>query len=219
MEYIFDNALYHAARESRLRNLFRHVDAGALACKRILELGCGTGELGQAFVEAGCEVVSIDARSEYIQELRSRFPGRLAYVMDLEHWNPPALGRFHVVVCFGLLYHLATPREFLAACALAAPQLFLETAVTDSDEVVCPIIAEEGADQACSGKGCRPSPAWLMQSLSSLGYEVQDISTAEANWGGTVPSVFDWKPLDDGQWQRDGAMLRKMLICTRRSGS
>jgi SAM-dependent methyltransferase len=217
MGFIFDNALYRASRESRLRNLFRYLDSSSLPRQRILELGCGTGELGQAFVEAGCDVVSVDARAEYIEEVVRRFPGRPAHVIDLEHWDAKPFGRFDAVLCFGLLYHLSTPAPFLAACAGTAPHLYLETAVSDSSDAVCPLVPEEGPDQAWSGNGCRPSPAWLNRILSELGFEVRDISTRDANWGGLAPSVFDWAPLNDGQWLRDGAMLRKMLICTRSS--
>jgi SAM-dependent methyltransferase len=216
MEFIFDNLLYHAARESRLRNLFRHLDPAAVAGKRILEVGCGTGELGQALVDAGSHVVSLDARAEYIEEISRRAPGRPAYVMDLDQWDPAPLGPFDAVFCFGLLYHLSAPAEFLTACTRAAPIVYLETVVTDSAESVCPLVVEEGPDQAWSGQGCRPSPEWLHQFFNRLDFQVQDISTAEANWGGPVPSVFDWSPLDDGRWQRDGALLRKMLICERR---
>lgn len=214
MEFIFDNALYGAARESRLRNLFRHFDVRSLDGKRILEVGCGTGELGQAFVNAGCQVVSVDAKAEYIEELTRRYPGRTAYVMDLDRPNLEPFGRFDALFCFGLLYHLSAPSEFLAACAATAPVLFLETVVADSAEPICPLISEEGPDQAWSGTGCRPSPAWIHQRLSTLGFKVRDISTAEANWNGTSPSVFDWTALDNGEWQRNGALLRKMFICT-----
>ena len=216
MEYIFDQPIYRSARESRLRNLFHHLDVPSLAGKRVLELGCGTGELGHAFVEAGCDVVSVDARSEYVDELRRRFPGRLSYVIDLERWDPTLAGPFDAVLCFGLLYHLAAPAELLDACARLAPWLYLETAVSDSDEPICRTVPEQGPDQAWSGEGCRPSPAWLNQTLSALGFHVRDISTAEANWDGPAPCVFDWVPLNDGQWKRDGAMLRKMLTCSRR---
>ena len=215
MEFIFDEPRYIAARESRLRNLFRHLDVHSLSGKRILEVGCGTGELGQAFVEAGCQVVSLEARPEYIQELQRRFPGREAYTVDLEKWNPETLGRFDALLCFGLLYHLSTPEPFLAACARLAPEIYLETVVTDSHEPVCPLVSEEGADQAYSGRGCRPSPAWLHQTLSRLGLSVRDISSPDANWGGMCPSVFDWTPLNDGQSSRGGGLLRKMLICSR----
>jgi cyclopropane fatty-acyl-phospholipid synthase-like methyltransferase len=214
MQFIFDEPVYRLARESRLRNLFQHVDPLSLSGKRVLEVGCGTGELGQAFVEADCYVVSVDSRREYVEEVSRRFPERRAHVVDLEHWDPTPLGKFDLVLCFGVLYHLSAPAEFLGTCSRLAPQLYLETVTSDSADAICPLVAEEGPDQAWSGRGCRPSPVWLNQILRGLGFEVQDISKGEANWGGSVPSVFDWAALDDGQWHRNGALLRKMLICS-----
>ena len=219
MEFIFDHPLYQAARESRLRNLWRHLDVRGLAGKRILELGCGTGELGQAFVEAGCRVVSIDGRQEYVEELRRRYAGREASTLDVEHWDPSRLGSFDAVLCFGLLYHLSKPQEFLTACSMVAPELYLETVVSDSDAPICPVVTEEGPDQAFSGRGCRPSPAWLATVLQGLGYSVCDISSEDSNWMGACPSVFNWKPRNNGEWMRDGSLLRKMLVCRRPSPS
>jgi SAM-dependent methyltransferase len=214
-DFVFDVPLYVAARQSRLRNLFRHLDLTRLSGKRILEPGCGTGELGQPFVEAGCQVVSIDARPEYIKEVHRRFPGREAYVVDLEHWDHSPLGHFDAVFCFGVFYHLSNPAAFLAACARIAPELYLETVVSDSDKPACPLVDENGPDQAVSGRGCRPSPAWIYQALGSMGFVVRDISTAEANWYGDSPSVFDWTPLNDDNFKRGDALIRKMFLCHR----
>ena len=217
MPVIFDEPLYIEARESRLRNLFRHLDVQSLPGKQVLEVGCGTGELGQAFVEAGCRVFSLDARPEYIEELERRFPGRESRAANLEEWDPGPLGCFDALLCFGLLYHLSTPESFLAACARIAPEIYLETVVTDSSDAICPLVAEEGPDQAYSGWGCRPSPAWLYQTIERLGYSILDVSSGDANWNGTAPSTFDWTVLEDGQWTREGALLRKMLICSRKA--
>ena len=213
--FIFDHPLYVAARQSRLRNLFQHLDVRRLSGKRILEPGCGTGELGQSFVDAGCNVVSVDARPEYVEEVHRRFPDREAYVMDLEHCDPTPLGSFDAVFCFGLLYHLSTPGEFLAACGRIAPELFLETVVSDSDKPDCPLLFEEGPDQAVSGRGCRPSPSWIREVLGGMGFVVNDISSGGANWSGDSPSVFDWTARNDGTWMRDGALIRKMFLCSR----
>lgn len=212
---IFDSPLYVEARQARLRNLFAHVDPRGLAGRRVLEPGCGTGELGQAFVERGATVVSVDARPAYIAELRARYPGRQAHVADLETMDPGALGRFDAVLCFGLLYHLATPGDFLAACTRASDVLYLESVVLDSSAAACPPADEAGDDQAFSRRGCRPSPAWIRQTLAHHGFSALDISGAAANWGGASPSIFDWEIEDSGSWMRGGCLLRKMFVCTR----
>jgi SAM-dependent methyltransferase len=212
---VFDAPVYAEARRARLRNLFAHLDPAGLAGLRVLELGCGTGELGQAFVERGAVVVSVDARDAHIAELRRRYPDRDAYAADLEAWDPGALGRFDAVLCFGLLYHLSTPGRLLAACARAADTLYLETVTLDSSEPTCPRVDEAGDDQAFSGRGCRPSPSWIADALAREGFSTRDISSAAANWGLPAPSVFDWPIENSGSWMRGGALLRRMFIARR----
>jgi SAM-dependent methyltransferase len=217
---VFANGAYVEARQARLRNLFAHIDRAKLSKKRVLELGAGSGELGQAFEELGCTVVSVEARSEHLVKLRAQYPWREAYAADLEQWDFSCLGYFDAILCFGLLYHLATPAEFLARCARTTNTIYLESIVTDAVEPVVPICEEEdgalrGSDQAFSGRGCRPSPAWIANELTRHGFWVRDISTGLANWGGDYPSSYDWQPECHGEWRRQNTNLRKMLICTR----
>jgi SAM-dependent methyltransferase len=207
--------VYVQARQARLRNLFAHVEPATLAGHRVLELGCGTGELGAAFEQHGACVVSVDARPDFVRALRARYPGRQALVADLETWDPAPLGPFDAVLCFGLLYHLATPARLLAACARCAPTLYLETVVLDTDAAECLAVDEAGDDQAFSNHGCRPSARWIAEELGRHGFVLTDISGPAANWGGAAPSVFDWRPGDSGSWMRAGALLRRMFIGRR----
>ena len=214
---VFTNPVYVEARQARLRNLLAHIDPASLAGKRVLELGSGSGELGQAFVELGCTVVSVDARPEHIMRLRAQYPKREAHVADLEQWDFSCLGYFDVILCFGLLYHLATPADFLAECARSTQTIYLESIVIDSAEAVVQVCEEDGStagsDQSFSGRGCRPSPAWIATTLANLSFSVQDISSSLANWGGDFPSVFDWQPEYRGEWRRQSTNLRKMFVC------
>lgn len=210
----FDTPAYVQARESRLRNLFQHVRPWDLTGVRILEVGCGTGEIGEEFVKLGAQVVSVDARPEHIIEMRKRFPDRPCWPVDLDD---PEMGwgvsSVDIILCWGILYHLSTPRDFLERCAKIAPVIYLETQVLDSSEALVRPAIESGPDQSINGQGCRPSPRWIEETLGRMGYEVEDISSGVANWQG---AVFDWTPINDGLSMRNGAMLRKMYICKRR---
>ena len=87
--------------------------------------------------------------------------------------------------------------------------------VADTREAVYEQVEETGPDQASCGIGCRPSSSWIEMVMSSHGYEVRDISTGRANWGGEYPSIFDWEPKNDGAWVRGKTFLRKMFILER----
>ena len=211
----FNDELYVKARKARLDNLFLHVDRAALKGKTVLDLGCGTGELGEAFVACGCNVISVDANPDYIEVVKARYPRRETHVLNLDALEA---GRFHdidIVLCFGLLYHLTRPTAFLGSLSMIADAIFLETVVADTEEAVYQLVAETGPDQAPGGQGCRPSRPWIEMVMSSHGYEVRDISSARANWGGEYPSIFDWEPRNDGVWMRGNTFLRKMFILER----
>ena len=49
--------------------------AGCAAPVRVLELGCGTGNLTMQFLEAGCDVVGVDMSAEMLAELRRKAAG------------------------------------------------------------------------------------------------------------------------------------------------
>jgi SAM-dependent methyltransferase len=213
---IFDEEHYAEARRNRMTNLLAHIDIQRLAGMNVVELGCGAGDLGEELARRGAIVTSVDAVDEHLRALKQRYPSRTVRQVDLERLDPRELGRFDAILCFGLLYHLATPTIFLQSCAAMADELWLETVVQDAVEPVCQIVVEQGPDQAFSGFGCRPSPAWLELTLRRAGYEhIHDISTSTANWGGPSPSAFDWRQRDDGSWLREGALLRRMLIAKR----
>ena len=112
---IFDLDVYVEARANRLRNLFRVLGDRPFSEMRILEVGCGVGDLGEAFVTRGSNVVSIDARPEFVEGVRAKYPNRQCEVMDLENWQPSHLGRFDFVLWIALS-SLSTDRVSPVLC-------------------------------------------------------------------------------------------------------
>lgn len=139
---------------------------------QVLDVGCGDGYFGDSiFTPEGAILTCADGRPEHIETLKRERPhlAARAQVVDLEHDFPA--GKYSMVFAVGLLYHLSNPTDFLRHCAHAAPILFMETVVwnTDADDIQ---LVQEGDfyDQAVSGTGCRPSPAWLDRTLKEVGY-------------------------------------------------
>lgn len=63
---------HHAFIIERGRALLNLLDPQA--GERILDLGCGTGDITQTIAESGAKVVGVDASTEMIATARSRFP-------------------------------------------------------------------------------------------------------------------------------------------------
>jgi SAM-dependent methyltransferase len=86
-------------------------EAVRVGARRILEIGCGTGE-NAAAVAAGtpAEVVAVDISDAFLERARATHaaPNLRFEKFDLLGENPLRLGRFDVVVGNGILHHLVT---------------------------------------------------------------------------------------------------------------
>jgi cyclopropane fatty-acyl-phospholipid synthase-like methyltransferase len=99
-------------RESRLRLdlAMRHVP---LAGKRVLEVGCATGEVCQFVAQSGATVVGIDLSEEIIEEARRRFPEIAFEALPLELVRDEA--GFDAVLAFEVVEHFPSPKVFFGA--------------------------------------------------------------------------------------------------------
>jgi SAM-dependent methyltransferase len=139
--------------------------------KKVLEVGAGIGLHTPFFLERGCEVTVTDGRPENVAEIARRVPQARTAVVDMEIDRSLAeLGRFDVVYCYGLLYHLANPERALARLAeVCDGLLLLETAVSpgNHDELLF-VRDPDYFNQAVSGIGCRPTRLWVLNRLRML---------------------------------------------------
>jgi SAM-dependent methyltransferase len=96
----------------------------ALAPRRVLEVGCGTGGFAARLVAAGFDVVAVD-QSERMVELTRRLgvDARVADVQEL----PFADDEFDVAVANFMLYHVPDLDRGLAELARVAPVLVATT--------------------------------------------------------------------------------------------
>jgi len=192
-----------------------HLDSMGLplAGKRVLDVGAGVGHLAQFFISKGCEVICVDGREENIAALSHRYPGLRGIVLNVESDPLAALGRFDIVFCYGLLYHLENPiaaiRNMEAVCDEI---LLLETVVTDHHLPLLRLDEETYAvSQALRGFGSRPSPSYVVFSLTSAGF-----AAVYAPLRPPQHPDFEVEWRDDLSFSRDGHLLRSIFIASRR---
>ena len=106
-----DHYFVPEAGNSSWSNMYHYIPEGA----RVLDVGCSTGNFGQALEQLkGCTVVGVDLNEEDILEANERITA--AYVFDIT--GPGAvelLGTFDVVVFADVIEHLPDPRAALRA--------------------------------------------------------------------------------------------------------
>jgi SAM-dependent methyltransferase len=113
---------------ARLRALAQAVaDLAPVEGLRAIDLGAGGGELAVELALRGATVVAVEGREQNaaaIEALRERHgvdPGQLdVQLADVRTLDWSALGRFDVVVCSGLLYHLELGDQVALAHAMRA---------------------------------------------------------------------------------------------------
>lgn len=166
--------IYHVflEREYQRHTIARleHLDSLGLDIrgKRVLEVGAGIGEHTLFYLHRGCEVVVTDGRPELVRFIRNRL-GVPTHVLDVETELDKLyrLGKFDILHCYGLLYHISNPEAFLEHTARVTNWLFLETCVSAGNEQAVRLLDEERTHlwEAVHGQGCLPTRAWLFHTL------------------------------------------------------
>jgi FkbM family methyltransferase len=172
----FDQRAYRKLIETRgaaIRPLVEKLKA-ELEWSTALDAGCGVGFFSQTLAECGLEVRGFDGREENVAEARQRFPGIRFERVDVEDRGVRTLGKFDLVLCCGLLYHLENP--FLAIRNLEAVTkscLLLESMCLPGRDAILALRNEpRQGDQSLTDVACVPSESMLVKMLYRAGFKV-----------------------------------------------
>jgi cyclopropane fatty-acyl-phospholipid synthase-like methyltransferase len=140
-----------------------------LADKSVLEFGAGVGDHTLFYLMKNCRVFPTDARPELVDFIKRRFELK-AEVLDIEK-DQDRLRRlpvFDIIHCYGILYHVSNPGEFLDLIAPKASLLLLESCVSpdaEHNDIHLTQEPRENLSQSVSGTGCRPTRRWILEKL------------------------------------------------------
>ena len=155
---------HNVARLQHLESLNLDLDG-----KKVIEFGAGIGDHSMFYLIKNCKVYPTDGRSHLADFISKRF-GVDTGVIDAEKDQEAIkkLPNFDIIHCYGFLYHISNPAEFLNLIKDKAPTLLLETCVSSdkkNDDVYLTSEFSENITQAISGTGCRPTRRWIMEKL------------------------------------------------------
>jgi len=129
-------------RLRRVMQVISDVAAKSISSLRVLDLACLEGLFAVELAQQGAEVVAIEGRKPNIE--KARFVKEVLSLNNLELYHDDVrdlsvdkYGKFDVVLCLGILYHLTIPDVFLFLARLAEVCrgfAILETEVTPAPE-------------------------------------------------------------------------------------
>jgi SAM-dependent methyltransferase len=109
--FVFDQPHYdelNTARRAMIANLLNSLKKN-VELRTAVDVGCGLGYFSVLLREMGFDVLALDGRQENVNEAKRRSPDLKFRVVNAENTEIQALGKFDVVLCLGLLYHLENP--------------------------------------------------------------------------------------------------------------
>jgi FkbM family methyltransferase len=170
----FDQREYRRLIEARGETIRRVMSSlkPALGLANAVDAGCGVGFFSQTLAECGLNVCGFDARPENVDEARRRFPGIPFEQADIEDHRICQLGRFDLVLCFGLLYHLENPLQAVRNLRAITEKCLLLESMCLPDERCTLLLRQEARqeDQSLKDMACYPSEGSLVKMLYHAGF-------------------------------------------------
>jgi SAM-dependent methyltransferase len=172
--FVFDQPHYDAlnsAREATLGQLLKSLKKD-LELRTAVDVGCGLGHFAVFLRDLGFDVLALDGRQENVNEARRRSPDLEFRVVNAEDTGIQALGKFDLVLCLGLLYHLENP--FVAVrnlFAMTGKVAILEGVCVPGDEPIFAVRDESPTeDQGLRHVALYPSESGLVKLLYCSGF-------------------------------------------------
>jgi FkbM family methyltransferase len=170
----FDQKEYRQLIEARGESI-KHAVARlkpALQLSNAIDTGCGVGYFSRTLSGCGLNVCGFDGRMENVVEARRRFPDIPFEQGDIEDRAILGLGRFDLVLCFGLLYHLENPMLAMRHLrGLTEKCLLLESMCLPEEKSAMLLRAEpKQEDQSLTDLALYPTEGSLVKMLYRAGF-------------------------------------------------
>lgn len=145
---------------------------GPMGLDKAVDVGCGLGHFSGFLNGLGLDVVGVDGRDENVREASRRFPKIPFNTVNVENPEIRELGRFDLVLCFGLLYHLENPLLAIRNLhEMTSKLLIVESVVFPGTTPIMALVDEsQTEDQGINHFAFYPTGACLTKMIYRAGF-------------------------------------------------
>ena len=205
---------YFDWNQKKIKSILDFYGHSFMTGKKILDLGCGFGDISGTFYRLGADVTATDARQEHLKIVSKRYPGVKTVKADLDKEFPFYKQSFDLILNLSLLCHLSNYEVSLRAACASTKYMVLETAVCDSEDNAKNITLLDSShnyDASFNGRGCIPSAATIERILQECGMVFQRLDNSKMNSGSFQ---YDWQSKNDNSYDLN---KRRIWFCMKSS--
>jgi len=180
--------------------------------KKVLDLGCGHGDIGGVLHRLGSEVTAVDARQDHLKIVAKKYTGVKTVKADLDGPWPFYGKTFDLTIDIGLLCYLKDFETHLKTVCICSNYLILETAVLDSTDPYGLIVNTDknnSYDGSFNGFNSQISAENIERVLKECGMSFKRIDKAKLNSGSYI---YDWAPTNNRSFD---IHKRRLWFCTK----
>jgi SAM-dependent methyltransferase len=190
----------------KIKTIIEHYGHRFFYNKRVLDLGCGYGDIGAAFARLGADVLCVDARQSNLDIIQKKHPYLKTLRADLDNDWPIDIS-YDIIISLDLLCHLKNFEKHFTDICSRGEHIILETEVCDSNDpnLHIPIFEEKSIPTlSFNGIGSILSSSHIEARLAALGAEYKKITDSKLNSGSYK---YDWATLNTNSRQSTNRRL------------
>lgn len=206
---------YHQWNQKKIQAIIDFFGLKFFHGKKILDLGCGYGDIGGSLMRLGSSVIAVDARQEYLKIAQRKFKGLKTVIADLDRQWQFNDQNFDIILDLGIACHLKDYKKHIKDICSSTSYLVLEMAVADGKDPSKCINVNESKnvyDLSFNGKGCRPTAAAVESVLEECGFSFKRLDNEIYN---TNEISYSWNESDNDS--PTAFEKRRMWFCIKDS--
>jgi SAM-dependent methyltransferase len=206
------NGPYVEWNQKRIKAIVEYYGHQFFLKKKILDLGCGHGDISGVLHRLGSDVTAVDARQDHLKMVGKKYNGVKTVRADLDQSWPFHNKTFDLTLDLALLFHLNNFEEHLKAVCASSNYLVLETAILDSDDPNACLVRPDNKnayDGSFNGFSSQVSAANIERVLTQCGMNFQRLDKVKFN---STPYVYDWHSRNDKSFDIN---KRRIWFCIR----